>query len=160
MAGYDPNKAAQFNKLRQQGLSEDAAAAQSGITDADVGNYAIGMNGQMGPLIIGTEPRPGLEVVNRVDYDEKADAPVSSKTPMNYTTTSTETVSGGGSTTTTVPPRQSTDASRALDPQIAEAQAQISEFNKANPSNFQRQRQGLPPLTPEENLARDQQRSS
>ena len=157
MAGYDPNKAVQFNKLRQQGLSEDAALAQSGLTDADLGNYAIGTNGQMGALIIGTEPRPGIEVVNTVNYDETAAAPVSSTTPTTYTTTSTETVSGGGSRTITVTPRQPTEASQALNPQIAEAQARISEFNAANPSDFTRKLQGLPPLTPEEKQTRQDQ---
>jgi len=35
MAGYDANKAATYNKLRQQGLSEDAAAGQAGIPLGD-----------------------------------------------------------------------------------------------------------------------------
>ena len=42
--GYDSKKAAVFNQLRQDGLSEDAAIAQAGITDAELTNYAVGMN--------------------------------------------------------------------------------------------------------------------
>ena len=36
---YDPAKAALFNKLIQEGLTEDAALAQAGISSADFGNY-------------------------------------------------------------------------------------------------------------------------
>ena len=74
MAGYDASKAATFNKLRQQGLSEDAALTQAGIADAEINNYAVGTNGQMGALIIGTGTKPGVEVVQQVAYDEKASA--------------------------------------------------------------------------------------
>ena len=152
--GYDPKKAALFNQLRQGGLSEDAAVAQAGITDAETTNYAIGMNGQMGALIIGAGTRPGVEIVRTVDYDEKADAPVSSKTPTNYTTTSTETVSGGGSTTIIAGARQPTPASQAFAAEGDAKQAEIDQFSRENPSNFMRKRQGLPALTPEENEAR------
>ena len=159
-AGYDPKKAAVFNQLRQQGLSEDAAIAQAGITDAEIENYAIGMNGQLGAFIIGF-PASGRLVDNSqiqtVDYDEKADAPVSSKTPTNYTTTSTKEVSGGGSITTIAGEDQPTAASRALQPAIDSKQAEIEQFNRDNPSNFARRRLGLPPLTPEENQKRNEQ---
>ena len=155
--GYDPNKAATFNQLRQQGLSEDAALAQAGINDTDFGNYALGTNGQMGALVVGTGTKPGVEVIQQVDYPEKADAPVSSKTPSNYTTTSTETVSGGGSTTIIAGPRTSTTESQAFATAASAKQAEIDQFTKDNPSNFIRKRQGLPPLTPEENEARNAQ---
>ena len=159
-AGYDPKKAAVFNQLRQQGLSEDAAIAQAGITDAEIENYAIGMNGQLGAFIIGF-PASGRLVNNSqiqtVDYDEKADAPVSSKTPTNYTTTSTTEVSGGGSITTIAGEDQPTVASRALQPAIDFKQAEIEQFNRDNPSNFARRKLGLPPLTPEENQKRNEQ---
>lgn len=154
---YDPNKAATFNQLRQQGLSEDAALAQAGITNADIGNYALGTNGQMGALIIGTGTRPGVEVVNQVDYSEKASAPVSSKTPINYTTTSTETVSGGGSTTIIAGARTPTAESQTYAAEAAAKQAEINQFTKDNPSNFVRKRQGLPLLTPEQEAARNAQ---
>ena len=151
---YDPNKAATFNQLRQQGLSEDAALAQAGITDADIGNYALGTNGQMGALVIGTGPRSDVEVIKQVDYPEKADAPVSSKTPINYTTTSTETVSGGGSTTIIAGARTPTAESQTYAAEAAAKQREINQFYRDNPGNFDRKRAGLPPLTPEENEAR------
>jgi hypothetical protein len=154
---YDPNKAATFNQLRQQGLSEDAALAQAGITNADVGNYALGTNGQMGALVIGTGPRSDVEVVKQVDYPEKADASVSNKTPINYTTTSTETVSGGGSTTTIAGIRTSTAESQAFATAASAKQAEINQFYKDNPSNYVRKRQGLPLLTPEEEAANNAQ---
>jgi hypothetical protein len=159
-AGYDPKKAAVFNQLRQQGVGEDAAIAQAGITDAEIENYAIGTNGQLGAFIIGF-PASGRLVDNSqiqtVDYDEKADAPVSSKTPTNYTTTSTTTVSGGGTTTIIAGEDQPTAASRAFQPAIDTKQAEIEQFNRDNPSNFARRKLGLPPLTPEENQKRNEQ---
>ena len=60
MAGYDPKKAAAYNKLRQQGLSDEAAFQQSGITDAETDNYVVNDvpgdsgRGTIGPAIIGT----------------------------------------------------------------------------------------------------------
>jgi hypothetical protein len=51
MAGYDANKAAAFNKLVRSGLSQDAAFIQSGIADADAGNYSLGPNGQLGAVV-------------------------------------------------------------------------------------------------------------
>ena len=165
--GYDAKKAAAFNKLRQAGVSEDQALAQAGITDADIGNYALGSNGQMGALVIGSGRVAGVDYeklspaelreqarfdqgLQSVNYEEKADAPPSSKTPINYTTTSTETVSGGGSTTIVAGPRQSSTTSRALGSAYDAKNAEYNQFVKDNPSDFARRRQGLPPLTPEE----------
>jgi hypothetical protein len=156
MAGYDASKAATFNKLRQQGLSEDAALTQAGIADAEINNYAVGTNGQMGALIIGTGTKPGVEVVQQVAYDEKASAPVSSKTPINYTTTSTETVSGGGSTTITAGPRVPNATSQSIQPAINAKQAEIDQFTKDNPSDFARKKQGLAPLSAEEKQQRQE----
>ena len=178
MAGYDPKKAAAYNKLRQQGLSDEAAFQQSGITDAETGNYVVNDvpgqpgRGTIGPAILGTgtitqaptaaEQREsaqfykGLESNNfeRVDYPVKANSAVSTKTPITYTTTSTETISGGGSTTTTSGVPKANAASRALQPSIDAKQAEIDQFVKDNPSNFAREKQGLPPLSPEDNAAR------
>jgi len=158
--GYDPKKAALFNQLRQRGLDEDTAAAQAGITDAESENYAIGMNGQLGSFVDGF-PASGKLVdkgqFTNVDYDVKADAPVSSKTPITYTTTSTTEVSGGGSTTIIDNAPKSTAASQALQPAINSKQAEIDQFNRDNPTNFVRKKQGLPPLTPEENQKRSEQ---
>jgi hypothetical protein len=156
---YDPKKAALWNQLRQGGMSEDEATKQAGISAAETENYAIGMNGQMGAFVIGF-PASGKLVppgqIQGVSYDETPNAPPSSKTPTKYTTTSTETVSGGGSTTITAGVDQPTAASRALQPAIDAKQAEIEQFNKDNPSNFARKKLGLPPLTPEENQARNQ----
>jgi len=41
MAGYDPKKAAEYNKLIQQGVAPEAAIAQAGITYEEQGNYEI-----------------------------------------------------------------------------------------------------------------------
>lgn len=165
--GYDPKKAAAFNKLRQAGVSEDQALSQAGISDADLGNYALGSNGQLGALNIGGGKVAGVDYeklspaelreqarfdqgLKSVDYDEKADAPPKPTTPITYTTTSTETVSGGGSTTIVAGPRQSNANSQALGSAYDAKNAEYNQFVKDNPSDFARRRQGLPPLTPEE----------
>ena len=170
MAGYDAKKAALFNQLRQQGVSEDAALTQAGIGDADLGNYAVGMNGQMGALVVGSGKVAGVDYqaptaaelkesarfdqgLQSVNYDVEARNPPSNKTPMTYTTTSTETVSGGGSTTVVVGPRQNTPASTALQPAIDAKQAEIDQFNRDNPSNFARKKAGLPPMSPEARMS-------
>jgi len=41
MAGYDPQKAAEYNRLIQQGLTPEEAIIQSGITLEEQGNYEI-----------------------------------------------------------------------------------------------------------------------
>ena len=157
MAGYDPKKAAAYNKLRQQGLSDEAAFQQSGITDAETDNYVVNDvpgdsgRGTIGPAIIGTgtitqtptaaEQREssqfyqGLESSNfeRVDYPVKANSSVSNKTPTTYTTTSTEQVSGGGSTTITSGLPRANDTSRALETQADIKTAEIARYNEANP---------------------------
>ena len=164
MPAYNANKAALFNQLRQSGISEDAAAKQAGITDAESGNYAVGDNGQLGASIAGAGKVAGVDFdrptaaepanFEQVDYAQDAKLPTSRITPTNYSTTSTEPVSGGGSTTITAGARQSTPASQALQPAIDAKQAEIQQFNRDNPSNFERKKQGLPPLTAEENQAR------
>jgi hypothetical protein len=199
MAGYDPKKAAAYNKLRQQGLSEDQAASQAGISAAEDRFYEVnevGSNnpkdasynpnrGKMGPPVQGanaaeynkaiasgkTEEQAYAELqarkaeakAERADANEtfeRSDVAINEKTPpggkvvTQTVTTSTETVSGGGSTTTIAGPKVSTAGSEALQPAINAKQAEIDQFNKDNPSPFARKKQGLPPLTPEENQAR------
>ena len=204
MAGYDPKKAAAYNKLRQQGLSEDQAASQAGISAAEDRFYEVnevGSNnpkdasynpnrGKMGPPVSGanaaeynkaiasgkTEEQAYAELQARKaeakaeraafrdeDADEtfeRSDVAINEKTPpggrvvTQTVTTNTETVSGGGSTTITAGPKVSTAGSEALQPAINAKQAEIDQFNKDNPSPFARKKQGLPPLTPEENQAR------
>jgi hypothetical protein len=179
--GYDPNKAATFNQLRQQGLSEDAAAAQAGISDAPSGTYVIGDNGQLGaPIGFGAGKVAGVDFVRptaaqtaesarfdqglqsssnfeQVDYAVKAKNPPSLVTPINYVTTSTENVSGGGSTATIAGPRTATTESQAFATAASAKQAEINQFYKDNPSNYVRKRQGLPLLTPEEEAANNAQ---
>ena len=205
MPGYNPKKAAAYNQLRQQGLSEDQAARQAGISEAEDRFYEVndvGSNnpkdasynpnrGKMGPPVQGaqaaeynkaiasgkTEEQAYAELQARKveakaeraasrneDDDEtfeRSDVPINEKTPpggtvtpINYVTTSTETVSGGGSTATISGPKVSTAGSEALQPAINAKQAEIDQFNKDNPSPFARKKQRLPPLTPEENEAR------
>ena len=204
MAGYNPKKAAAYNKLRQQGLSEDQAARQAGISEAEDRFYEtneVGSNnpkdasynpnfGKMGPPVQGanaaeynkaiasgkTEQQAFAELearraeakaeraaVRDEDDDEtfeRSPVAINEKTPpggkvvTQTVTTETETVSGGGSRTTISGPKVSTAASEALQPAINAKQAEIDQFNKDNPSPFARKKQGLPPLTPEENEAR------
>ena len=184
---YDPKKAELFNKLRQQGLSEDAAADQAGIPLGD-GNYVISGKfnadgtrnpnpGTMGADVQGSNKVAGVDYDNisaadaaenarfdrglesssnfeQVDFQVEAKNPPGKVTPINYVTTSTETVSGGGSTTVTSGPRVPTATSQSLQPAIDAKQAEINQFVKDNPSDFARKKQGLPPLSPEESEQR------
>lgn len=156
---YDRNKAAAYNKLIQQGVSEDEAIAQAGITDAEVNNYSIGMNGQMGPLIVGSGLRNNEVIVRdqpaQSTYAQTPARQVTAVTTTRTKTESTETVSGGGTTTIIAGPSKPTPASEAAAAAAATKQAELDQFIKDNPSNFARKRQGLPPLTPEENEARE-----
>ena len=91
----------------------------------------------------------------QVDYQVAAKNPPSKVTPINYVTTSTETVSGGGSTSQVSGPRVPNATSQSLQPAINAKQAEVNSFIKDNPSNWERQREGLPLLTPEEEDQRD-----
>ena len=116
--GFDPGKATLFNRLIQDGLSESAALAQAGITDADFGNYELNQEGQLGPIVIGFGQQPGVNNVTNnaqaqafvrsvndagpVNFNDSGPAnfndtevPASSVRSANSTTTST---SGGGVT--------------------------------------------------------------
>ena len=159
MAGYDPKKAATYNRLRQAGLSDEAAFQQSGITDAEADNYVVNDvpgepgRGTIGPVIFGSgtisqaptaaEQREsaqfykGLESNNfeRVDYPVKANSQPSSKTPINYTTTSTEQVTGGGSTTIIAPQPLANDTSRAIQAQADVKSAELKQYLAENPRN-------------------------
>jgi len=159
MAGYDPKKAAAYNKLRQLGLSDEAAFQQSGITDAETDNYVVNdvpgdsSRGTIGPAIVGTgtitqaptaaEQREssqfyqGLESSNfeRVDYPVKANSQPSTKTPINYTTTSTEQVSGGGSTTVISGQPKANDTSLALQSRSDAKTAELKQYLADNPRN-------------------------
>ena len=178
--GYDPNKAATFNQLRQQGLSEEAAASQAGISNAPFGTYVYGDNGQLGAPIMGVGKVAGVDFdrataaesaesarfdqglqsssnFEQVDYAVTAKNPPSLVTPINYVTTSTETVSGGGSTAIIAGARTPTAESQTYATEAAAKQAEINQFYKDNPSNYVRKRQGLPLLTPEQEAANNAQ---
>jgi hypothetical protein len=159
MAGYDPKKAAAYNKLRQQGLSDEAAFQQSGISNSESDNYVVNDvpgdtgRGTIGPAIIGTgtitqaptaaEQREsaqfykGLESSNfeRVDYPVKADSRVSTKTVSTYTSTSTEQVSGGGERTITAGVAKANDRSTALQAQSDTKSAELKQYLAENPRN-------------------------
>jgi len=170
MAGYDPKKAAAYNKLRQQGLSDEDAFQQSGITDAEANNYVVNDvpgepgRGTIGPAIAGTgtitqaptaaEQREsaqfynGLESSNfeRVDYPVKANSQPSTATPITYTTTSTEQVTGGGSTTVISGQSTANDTSLALQSRSDAKTAELKQYLADNPRN--------PNATPEEQAER------
>ena len=156
MAGYDPAKAAEYNRLIQQGVDPEAAIAQAGITYEEQNNYQINSvgtpetnkdYGKMSAVTIGQGKIAG------VDYDKAPADPIptyAQTTKVSYTTTSTETVSGGGSTTIVANQPIVTASSQAYAQQGAAKQAEIDQFIKDNPSNFARSRQGLPPMSAEE----------
>ena len=166
MAGYDPKKAAEYNRLIQQGVNPEAAIAQAGITYEEQGNYEINSvgtsasNRDYGKM---SAISTGQSKVAGVDYDKAPAEPeptYAQATKVSYTTTSTETVSGGGSTTITTGPRLPTAQSQEYAAAGSTKQVEIDDFIKNNPSNFARKRQGLPPLSPEENQARSSQLNS
>ena len=169
---YSAAKAAEYNKLIQQGLSPKDAASQVGISESD-GNYEIDENGtpatnpNFGKLIqagsiaasqrLPQPPKPTAEqLADDAETEAELNPPPGSRniTGSSYTTTSTEAVSGGGEKITIAGPKVSTAGSEALQPAINAKQAEIDAFNKNNPSPVARKKQGLPPLTTEENLAR------
>jgi len=191
MAGYDPKKAAAYNKLRQQGLSDEAAFQQSGITAVETDNYVVNDvpgdsgRGTIGPAIVGTgtitqtptvaEQREssrfyqGLESSNfeRVDYPVKANSSVSNKTPITYTTTSTEQVSGGGSTTITSGLPKANAQSDSLQAQADIKTAEIARYNEENPvtrnstpAQIAERRAVLGPLIAERNQLSNQAESA
>jgi hypothetical protein len=166
-AGYDPKKAETYNKLIKQGVSEEAAQAQAGISDNEATNYVIDATGNpktnpnygtMGAWVDGWGKsntgafQPG--VVEKVPYNVAANNPSSTRTVNDYTSTST-TQSGGKAVFIAATKPKDTEASLALQPQIDAKQAELSEFAKNNPSNFARKVKGLPPMTPEEFEARE-----
>jgi hypothetical protein len=170
---YNASKAATYNKLIKQGLSQDAAAAQAGITDAETNDYVIGMNGELGAPIDGGQKIAGVDYdkytpaqqaeaakwdkgLQSTNYDETASGQPSQQPtakPVTYTTTSTETVSGGGSTTIVSPPGTPNSTSQKYADAYAAKNAEYNQFVKDNPSDFIRKKDGLPPMTPDEKAA-------
>jgi hypothetical protein len=131
---YDPAKAALFNKLRQDGLSEDAAYDQAGIKGNDVYNYTANEVGSPDPKAANYNPNYGqLEKAGFANAtaksskltpaEEEADPDVEEQvtktktTPVASTTTTTtsETVSGGGTRTVITQPSQKVDSAVTQD---------------------------------------------
>ena len=86
---YDSTRAAVFNRLIQQGFTEDQAALQAGITDADFGDYAIGPDGFIGPLVTGSGSANNFpsQPAFRSTYDQTAsrgDVPFVDQTPAGF----------------------------------------------------------------------------
>jgi len=100
-------------------------------------------------------PAPAPANVPKVDYPVSTRSTSSTKTVETYTSTSTEQVSGGGSKTVISGIPIPNADSKSYDPQIAAKQAEITQFMKDNPSDRQRAKEGLPPLSPEESAARN-----
>jgi len=74
MAGYDPKKAATFNQLKQQGLSDSEAQAQAGITKAEKKSYQINYAGSDDPKSASYNPNygkvgPQVSGENKAAYD-------------------------------------------------------------------------------------------
>jgi len=143
--GYDPKKAAVYNKMRLI-TDEEQARRAANITDDEEANYVVNdvpgdpNRGNLGPFIAGTgtitqAPTAGLESSNfeRVDYPVKANSEPSTKTPITYTTTSTEQVSGGGSTTVISGQSKANDTSLALQSQSDAKTAELKQYIKDNP---------------------------
>ena len=167
---------------RQAGIADQAGDGTYVITGKNLPDPPGGTNpnpGTIGAPVEGTQKRLGVDYDNisaadaaenarfdrgldsssnfeEVDYQVAAKNPPGSKvTPINYVTTSTETVSGGGSTTVTSGPRIPNATSEALQPALNAKQAEVNAFIKDNPSNWERQRKGLPPLSEQEEDQRD-----
>jgi hypothetical protein len=70
-SNYDPKKAATFNQLRQQGLSESEAQAQAGITKAEKKSYQINYVGNNDPKSASYNPNYG-KVGPQVTGENKA----------------------------------------------------------------------------------------
>jgi hypothetical protein len=167
---------------RQAGIADQAGDGTYVITGKNLPDPPGGTNpnpGTIGPPVAGTQKRLGVDYDNisaadaaenarfdrgldsssnfeQVDYQVAAkNTPGSKVTPINYVTTSTETVSGGGSTNQVSGPRVPNATSQALQPALNAKQAEVNSFIKDNPSNWERQRKGLPLLTPEQEDQRD-----
>jgi hypothetical protein len=167
---------------RQAGIADQAGDGTYVITGKNLPDPPGGTNpnpGTIGPPVAGTQKRLGVDYDNisaadaaenarfdrgldsssnfeEVDYQVAAkNTPGSKVTPINYVTTSTETVSGGGSTTVTSGPRVPNATSQSLQPAINAKQAEVNSFIKDNPSNWERERKGLSLLTPEQEDQRD-----
>jgi hypothetical protein len=110
---FDPAKARVLQQLLQQGLSEDQALTQAGISERDLFFYTINdvagdpNRGRVEPTALGPPARPNEVVV------PPAAPPPRAETTISSTTTSQTTITGGGVTTTRVTPVQYTDTAQS-----------------------------------------------
>ena len=177
--GYDPAKAAVFNKLIQDGLSEEAALKQAGISGSAIGNYEVGTNGQLGKIEIGFGQNPGVNNVTGTAAGKAIDnAFNSSAGPVNFNDTgpanfndtgavsassvkssssTTTTTSGGGSTLRIADVGTPTEESKAYE---AKANATYTDIKSISRELGPPQFGGNPNLTQEERNSLIAQRSS
>jgi hypothetical protein len=177
--GYDPAKAAVFNKLIQDGLSEEAALKQAGISGSALGNYELNADGQLGKIEIGFGQNPGVNNVTGTAAGKAIDnAFNSSAGPVNFndtgpanfndagtvsassvrsTSSTTTTTSGGGSTLRIADVGTTTPASAAYEAQANATYTDIKSISRElGPPQFG----GNPNLTQEERNSLIAQRSS
>ena len=181
---YSAAKAAEYNRLIQQGLSPAAAAAQVGISESD-GNYEIDENGtpatnaNFGKLIKAGSiaasqrlPQPPSPTAEQLADDAETErdlagieanpttistvptASITTVQRVEVTQSATTTTTSGGGTVTRYGGSVPTESSAAYSAQASASQSELDKFNQDNPGPLQRRRLGLPPLTTEENQAR------
>jgi hypothetical protein len=177
--GYDPAKAAVFNKLIQDGLSEEAALKQAGISGSALGNYELNADGQLGKIEIGFGQNPGVNNVTGTAAGQAIDnAFNSSAGPVNFndtgpanfndtgavsassvksTSTTTTTTSGGGSTLRIADVGTTTPESAAYE---AKANATYADIKSISRELGSPQFGGNPNLTQEERNSLKEQRAA
>lgn len=177
--GYDPAKAALYNKLIQDGIDPDAALKQAGISSANLGNYEVNDAGQIGQIEIGFGKNPGINNVTGTAAGRAIDnAFKSSAGPVNFndtgpanfndtgavsassvksTSSTTTTTSGGGSTLRIADVGTTTPESAAYE---AKANATYTDIKSISRELGPPQFGGNPNLTQEERNSLIAQRSS
>jgi hypothetical protein len=177
--GYDPAKAALYNKLIQDGLSSDAALAQAGISSASFGNYELNDAGQLGKIEIGFGKTPGVNNVTGTAAGKAIENSfTSSAGPVNFndtgpknfndtgavsassvksTSSTTTTTSGGGTTLRVADVGTPTEESKAYE---AKANATYGDIKSISRELGPPQFGGNPNLTQEERNTLIAQRQS
>ena len=129
---YDPAKARVLQQLLQQGLSDEAALRQAGISARDADSYTVNEVGtpETNPFFGQVEPANyrSVEEVSPTPGPSIQAPPVRTTTTISQqvTTTTQTTVTGGGVRTTRVTPTTYSDTaeSRALSGEADSLQAQ------------------------------------
>jgi len=172
--GYDPTKAALYNKLIQEGLSESVALRQAGITTADFANYELNDQGQLGAIEIGFGKNPGVNNVTGtatgkaienqfisaagpVNFNDTGAVPAVSASSTKSTSSTTTTTNGGGSTVRVEDVGTPTAASQAYEAKANTTYTDIKAISRElGPVQFG----GNPNLTQEERNALVEQRAA